>query len=358
MRVEGMAALAWRRGRYLGLPTLRGPRPAPLSLGTASATLEDFSIGADFGADFRCRPRLHTFDEAYLIMGHGDDGAILNKGRELIFELCCYTQMGQRRRPFDLEVEDREEVLENVVVGVDGASRNYYHWMINALGRSRLCAAVTPEATVILPDFHLAGDQQGQVKGVVLQASVSAVLGDCAHRLMPPGAYRVRNLSVLWTRPTAPTDITGVKPLYDVFDGVTAQFGGWPKRRPRRLYLSRRAAHDPRLPEADAPALARVLDRHGFEVLALEDMSFEAQVRAAAEAEIIVAPHGAGLTNLVFTHRDAVVIELVARLGEEASFRPWYYQLASSRGQRYGAIKIGAEGWLGDLDAALRRCLR
>ena len=52
------------------------------------------------------------------------------------------------------------------------------------------------------------------------------------------------------------------------------------------------------------------------------------------------------------------MIELVSRIGDEAGFRPWYYQLASGRGQRYGAIKVEDADWPAALDRALTRCLR
>ena len=359
MRVEGATAIAWRRGRYVPLETQKGPRPQPLDFGPASATAADFARETDFGYDFRCRPRLHVFDDARLIIGSGNDGAILTGGLELVMELSVFTQIGHRPRPCNLEVQEQGEALESIVVGVDGASRNYYHWLVNALARARLCAEfATGGATIVLPDFRRAGDPPGQVRAQVLQASLDAILGERPHRLLAPGAYRVRNLSVLWTRPTSPTDIAGVKRLYEVFDGVAERIAGRPTRRSRRLYISRRGAHDPRIRPADGGQLDRVLARHGFESLTLEDMSFEDQVRAAAEARIIVAPHGAGLTNLLFSHRDAVILELVSHIAGEQSFRPWYYELASNRGQRYGAIRMGADGWLEALDAALRRCLR
>ena len=256
--------------------------------------------GLHFGPDFRTRARLHSFDEAFLVMGEGNDGGVMNGGRELVMELCAFAQMGHRARPFELEMELREEVLENVCVGVDGSSRNYYHWLVNALGRARLCAEAAPGCTVTLPDVRADGDRPGQVRQAVLEASAAALLGPLPCRLLTPGVYRVRGLHVLWTRPTAPTDISGIARLYTLFASVSEQIAGAPARRPRRrLYVSRRSAHDPRIPASDVAALETVLRRHGFETLAPEDMSFEAQVCAAAAAEVIVAPHGAGLTNLL-----------------------------------------------------------
>ena len=51
----------------------------------------------------------------------------------------------------------------------------------------------------------------------------------------------------------------------------------------------------------------------GFEVIDPGALSPAEQVRAFAEAECIVGPHGAGLTNLAFAAPGAAVVELFAR---------------------------------------------
>lgn len=51
----------------------------------------------------------------------------------------------------------------------------------------------------------------------------------------------------------------------------------------------------------------------GFVAYTLEDMSFSDQVRLLSQAEMVVAAHGAGLTNIIFS-QNLIVIEL---------FGPW-----------------------------------
>ena len=301
------------------------------------------------------RPRLYSLVNAYVVMGGGDDGAVITEGLESVSELCAFTQLGQKPRPVGIEQALHPEILDEAVVGVDGACSNYYHWLTNALARSRLCTeAIGSDTPILLPDFNVIADTPGRVKASVLQASTSAILGARACRLLCPGVYRVRRLHVLWTRPTAPTDIAGLERFYDLFDEV-AQATAPPRAKvSRRIYLSRRGAHDERLPAGRRELLDALLDENGFEALDLANMAFDAQVRAAADAELIVAPHGAGMTNLLFSPREARVIELTSRLGSEKSYRPWYYQLCDGRGQPYGAIDVGRPGWLDDLAAAVR----
>ena len=269
-------------------------------------------------------------------------------------ELCVFTQIGQRPVPFDVERETHSEVIDEGVIGVDGASYSYYHWLLNALARSRLCSDVVGlETPVLLPDFTTVPDGPGRVRSRVIRTSFDVMMGDRRHRLLPPGVHRVRRLHVLWTRPTSPTDIAGIRELYEVFDDVSRRLSPRRPLRGQRLFFSRKGAHDERLPLSAREKLGAFLDRKRFTVVDLADMTFEAQVKAAAGAKVIVAPHGAGMANLLFSSRKARVVELTSRLGGEANYRPWYYQLCDGRGQPYAAIDVSRSGWLDDLARAI-----
>ncbi|MDB2253414.1 glycosyltransferase family 61 protein [Halorubrum ezzemoulense] len=53
-----------------------------------------------------------------------------------------------------------------------------------------------------------------------------------------------------------------------------------------------------------------LLDRYDFEPHVLEDLKFEEQVQLFDNVDIVLGPHGAGLTNLIFSD-DPCVIELI-----------------------------------------------
>ncbi len=76
----------------------------------------------------------------------------------------------------------------------------------------------------------------------------------------------------------------------------------------RRLYISR--ANAPWRRVVNEEETVRVLERAGFEQVRLETMSVAEQASTLAAAEAVVAPHGAGLTNLVFCPPGARVIEI------------------------------------------------
>jgi capsular polysaccharide biosynthesis protein len=76
----------------------------------------------------------------------------------------------------------------------------------------------------------------------------------------------------------------------------------------RRVYISRGLASYRRvLNEAEVIQLLR---RHGFEEISFEQLSMCEQAEYMASCEAVVAPHGAGLSNIVFCSPGTKVIEI------------------------------------------------
>lgn len=73
----------------------------------------------------------------------------------------------------------------------------------------------------------------------------------------------------------------------------------------RKIFVSRRGAKFRRiLNEAE---VENCLEEHGFEILASESLSVEDQIRLFSQAETIVAPHGAGLTNMIYSKKPKII---------------------------------------------------
>jgi capsular polysaccharide biosynthesis protein len=76
----------------------------------------------------------------------------------------------------------------------------------------------------------------------------------------------------------------------------------------RMIYVSRRQA---RLrPIENESELERVMEDLGFEVCLMENMNLRQQWETFAQAKILVAPHGAALSNLLASQSGAVVVEI------------------------------------------------
>lgn len=100
----------------------------------------------------------------------------------------------------------------------------------------------------------------------------------------------------------------------------------------RRLYISRGKAARRRIVNEDE--LSECLSRHGFETVRLEDFSIAQTARLIAGASHVIAPHGAGLSNLVFATPGAKVLEI---FGAHLTADCW--RICGQRGLDYLAMQ-------------------
>ena len=190
-----------------------------------------------------------------------------------------------------------EDQLEEAILLSGGHADNYYHWMFEVLPRAML--------------LERAGHQLGALPVLApgdlpFQYQSLLALGIAPERLRPlhaNGAFPVRRL---WcTLPTIPQHVSRVEVCRWLRErlGVTVEKGG------RRILLQRR--HGKRS-MVNFDELADALRPQGFEVMAAEKLTFAEQIKWFAMAECVVAPHGAGLANLVFCRPGTRVVEILS----------------------------------------------
>ena len=203
-----------------------------------------------------------------------------------------------------------------------GAKDNYYHWMLDVVARLAVCPDPADADRLLLPAFETAFQEPtlDLIGSGRPQRRIYLGLGESAR--IDELVYVPNVAGWGWShRP----EIVGI------FDRMKAALG--PLDPPnRRLYVSRRGAG--KRPMVNEDAVAALLAERGFEILHLETMDVAAQIRAFAEAAHIVAPHGAGLTNLIFCAPGTTVCEL-----HLDHYVNWCFQrLANLRGLRYGCL--------------------
>ncbi len=107
----------------------------------------------------------------------------------------------------------------------------------------------------------------------------------------------------------------------------------------RRVYISRNAARFRRvLNEDDVLPAIRAL---GFTVVRLEDLTLSDQIRTFRDADIIVSPHGAGLTNILFCRPGTTLVEIFPEGGVHGSA---FLRTASHIGLLYYFVVAQAAG--------------
>ncbi|SEN44592.1 glycosyltransferase family 61 protein [Halomonas caseinilytica] len=100
----------------------------------------------------------------------------------------------------------------------------------------------------------------------------------------------------------------------------------------RRIYISRSKGNTRRI--LNEAQLLELIIPYGFETLYCEDHSVSDVSRIMSEAELIIAPHGAGLANSVFCNSDIQLIELFS-----SHISSEYYKLSKKRGVEYHCIQ-------------------
>ncbi len=124
-----------------------------------------------------------------------------------------------------------------------------------------------------------------------------------------------------------------------------------------RIYVARTDAPVRRM-RNEAALIDRLSDR-GFHIVAPGGLPFREQVELFRHAKLVVGPHGAGLSNIVFCEPGAFVYELVPALYQNSCFT----LLADLAGLRYWADMFESEGagegftgdWDVDVEAVLAR---
>lgn len=97
----------------------------------------------------------------------------------------------------------------------------------------------------------------------------------------------------------------------------------------KRLYVSRQSAENRRI--LNEQQLIDQIVPLEFTPVALETLSVVEQITLFADAEVVVAPHGSGLTNIVFCKPETIIIELFS----PNYVYPCYWYLANLVGLKY-----------------------
>jgi len=128
----------------------------------------------------------------------------------------------------------------------------------------------------------------------------------------------------------------GLAALRDFAEGLGRGMAGVGER----IYISRAAAKRRRV--VGEAVLRAALEARGFVCVRLEERSWGEQIAIFRAARVVVAPHGAGLANLVFCAPETQVVELFAR----DYVNPCYWRLAALGGLDYCPVVAPGAGGL------------
>jgi len=245
-------------------------------------------------------------------------GTVRVNGRHIL-----NTDLGNRMALID-RVRKRARV-ERAIALWSHPFKGYYHWTIEVL--PKICACLERWGpglggrTLVFPRSYRAYEKEGL-----------ALLGISEEQTLDttPGLnVEADSIAIVpapnWFRPIPNLDLLRKRLL------PHAEGDG-----PRRLYLSRTG-----LPRRTCPnerELWDLLQPLGFTLIPEQARTVRQQIGLFRNAEMILSLHGSAMTNIVWSPRDALVIELASR-----RYAPEYFpNLTRSLGQRYHQVLSGA----------------
>jgi hypothetical protein len=219
-------------------------------------------------------------------------------------------------------------------------SHNFYHWMIDILPRLAPIARLGIEADYYLIDC-LSSFQQ----------TVLTALGIKRGQLIQPHCRLLLEADQLIV-PSLPTPAC----IRELGQMLAEGLGVFRRQSNRRVYISRRKTGRRTIENEDE--LEALLHSCGFETHYMETYPLATQAQLLADAEIVVAPHGAGLANLLFARPGTHVIEIVPAGRYNATCYPEKSRIFGLHHQLIFAErnpKHGMSVMLGDVETALSR---
>ena len=196
--------------------------------------------------------------------------------------------------------------------------KTYYHWMFDVLPRVMLLL----EHDKI--DYLIANTFGGRLQEILypLLEAVKIIEPDevshyeCETLIVPSLVGHIG-------QPTSPACEYILKAYQNTYRDIDS------KSNNKFIYVSRNKVKGRNLIEEDS--LVKELSKIGFTVVHLEHMHWSEQIKIFSSASFIVAPHGAGLSNLIFCKEGTKVVEIF-----NPQYVHWcYWQLSSIKDLLY-----------------------
>ncbi|OZH55087.1 hypothetical protein AFK68_06810, partial [Hydrocoleum sp. CS-953] len=214
----------------------------------------------------------------------------------------CTKHDPSQHRIFGFEELPPLEKVNGKVAVLSVLSGNvYFHWMVDLLPRIKILRQGINLEEI---DWFVVNDYQQPFQRETLKS-----LGVREEKILASDRHphiQAKELVV----PSYPSYLGwlqpwGLKFLREVFlRGVTNNKSDFSER----IYIGRGNARYRRVMNEEE--VVEILSQLGFTYITPESMSLENQIATFAHAKIIVAPHGSGLTNIVFCNPGTKVIEL------------------------------------------------
>ncbi len=226
--------------------------------------------------------------------------------------------------------KDRQPAIETACILTNPWSNNFWHWTVDTLTQLEGVEYYQQQTGIkpkLIVESNLRSWQRDSLKLLGYNEDDLIIWQDfrlTVNKLIVPSFRRsyeeihgeISVTACQWLKEKMLSNIAKSKSDYTSFS---------PK-----VFISRSKALGRRI--ANENEVIEALKPLGFATYILEEMSYFEQVKLFAQAQVIVAPHGAGLTNLIFADNPTILELFGAYVGRE------FANLARGMGFKYGCL--------------------
>ncbi|PWT72751.1 MAG: hypothetical protein C5B59_15030 [Bacteroidetes bacterium] len=254
---------------------------------------------------------------------YGMNGAIITEESILLRDVSREFGKRNRHSAFErLSFPKPTYKKGNVAVLITAGGSTYYHWLVDILPRLFLIdrAGVLNDIDYfVLPQIKQRFQEETlDIFGLDRSRLIEVDSNDfClqAENLFVPSLPSLLGTVNPWAVHFVREHLTSL-PMPEVITGD-------------KIYISRKKASSRRLLNEDE--IIHFLTNSGFDIIECENYSLKEQAAIFQKAKVIVAPHGSGLTNIMFCNPETVIIEIFS----SGFIVPCYWTIANSCSLRY-----------------------
>ncbi len=290
-----------------------------------------FNYSIDYSLGYRQKEQyLVSLRNATIL---GNSGAVVQDGKvvvESVFDVSRLAKSPAFKAPA-LLLPNYKNGIYTSVLHFPWAENNNYHWFFDCLPRLYYVLQTTDQPINIIMRQDLPAYQHETLRFILAAYPLAKVVYIGKHEkweteqfILPSfvsnsqSGYLTQNISS-WLRE-------------NIWKGYNVEKNSQKKR----IYISRANTKTRRI--INEEQLLPLLANYGFEVIRAEELTYQQQVQLFYNTEALIAPHGAGLTNLLFAENCKVLEFHPANL-----IKTHYLLLSKGLGFNYSAI-VGSAG--------------
>lgn len=295
------------------------------------ASARSFNYAIDYSLGYRQK-------EQYLIRVQevevlGNSGAMVLDGKVVVESVGEVSRLAKSDafKEVSLLLPKQKQGLYTSVLHLPWADQNNYHWFFDCLPRLYLVLEHEQRPIKIIMRRDMALYQLETLDFVVKDYPQAEVVYIGKHEKWQVEEYVLPSFMANTQSGYLPGEAVDWL-RRKVWQG----YGVQQVNQKRRIYISRAKAKTRRV--LNEQELLALLEKHGFDVVRAEELTYQQQVQLFYEAEVVVAPHGAGLTNLLFSEHCQVLEFHPANL-----IKTHYFLLCKALSFRYSPV-VGTKG--------------